>query len=67
MRAASIGGMNINNLRCADDVVLLAGNQEDLHKLVDEVNAIGLTYNWTMNTKKTKKNVISRTKKNRIK
>ena len=32
-----IGGRNINNLRYADDTVLLAETEEDLQKIVDQV------------------------------
>ena len=51
----NIGGMNINNIRYADDTVLLAENQAYLQKLVDIVHTFYLTwYNMMMNTKKTK-------------
>ena len=33
-----IGGRNFNNLRYADDTVLLAETEEDLQKIVDEVD-----------------------------
>ena len=42
-----IGGRNINNLRYADDTVLLAETEEDLQKIVDQVKRE--SESWTSN------------------
>lgn len=55
-----VGGYRINNLRYADDTVLLAENEEDLQKIVDIINTSGKEYNMKMNAKKTKTMVISK-------
>ena len=49
-----IGGSTINNLRYADDTVLLAETEEDLQDILNEVNRIGITFDMKMNAKKTK-------------
>ena len=54
------GGMNINNLRYADDTVLIADKEEDLHNLLDEVDKQGREFGMRMNVKKTKAMIISR-------
>ena len=56
----NIGGRNVNNLRYADDTVLVAENEEHLQNLLDTVNNSGLCYGMKMNAKKTKSMVISR-------
>ncbi|XP_063596221.1 uncharacterized protein LOC134773075 [Penaeus indicus] len=38
MPGAMVGGQNINNLRYADDTVLIVGNEEDLQSLVNTIN-----------------------------
>ena len=48
----------INNLRYADDTVLLAESEEELQVLVDAVKEESLKYGLEMNTKKTKTMVI---------
>ena len=48
------GGTTINNLRYADDTVLLAETEEDLHQILNEVNRIGKRFDMKMNAKKTK-------------
>ena len=42
----------------SDDTVLQTEDQEHLQKLLDQVNAIGLTYSTNINTKKTKTLVV---------
>ena len=59
LKGVNIGGININNLRYADDTVLLAESQEDLQKIVDKVNAVGKQFNMKMNSKKTKTMVFT--------
>ena len=62
LEGVNIGGHNINNLRYADDTVLLAENQEQLQKVVDQVNTSGKEYGMRMNSKKTKIMNITRNK-----
>ena len=57
----SIGGHNINNLRYADDTVLLAENEEQLKEILRRVNEKGEEFGMKMNAKKTKSMVISKT------
>ena len=58
MPGVKIGGEFINNLRYADDTVLIAESEEELQKLVDEVKERSLEYGLKMNTKKTKTMVV---------
>ena len=51
-------GEYINNLRYADDTVLLAENEEELQTLVNAVKEGSLKYGLEMNIKKTKTMVI---------
>ena len=57
----NIGGMNINNLRYADDTALIALNAADLQTLLDKVNTCGKPYGMEMNIVKTKSMVVSKT------
>ena len=51
-------GEYINNLRYADDTVLLAESEDELQTLVNAVKEGSLKYGLEMNTKKTKTMVI---------
>ena len=53
-------GSNINNLRCADDTMLLAESEDTLQAIMDEVNTAGKRYNMKMNAKKTKTMIITK-------
>ena len=53
-------GRNLNNLRYADDTVLMAENEQQLQLIVDKVNQVGRLYGMEMNVKKTKTMVISK-------
>lgn len=56
-----IGGKNINNLRFADDTVLIADKVENLQKHLDIINQIGHThFNTKINISKTKIMVVSK-------
>ena len=55
-----IGERNINNLRYADDTVLLAETEEDLQKIVDQVKRESESFGLLMNAKKTKTMVFSK-------
>jgi hypothetical protein len=59
-KGVTIGGINITNLRYADDTVLLAESEEELQSIVNKVNAAGKKYNMKMNSKKTKTMVMSK-------
>ena len=60
MKGVNIGGVNINNLRYADDTVLLAQGPMFLQALLTAVNEKGKTYGMEMNIIKTKSIMISR-------
>ena len=55
-----VGGTQINNLRYADDTVLLAISEENLQNMMNKVNEVGKLYNMKMNAKNPKAMVISR-------
>ena len=59
-KGIKIGGTPINNLRYADDTVLVAETEEDLQEIFNEVNRIGKTYDMKMNAKKTKTMLLSK-------
>ncbi len=50
----------INNLRYADDTVLMAETEEDLQEILNEVNCIGKTFDMEMNAKTTKTMLVSK-------
>ena len=58
-KGLKIGGTTINNLRYADDTVLLAETEEDLQEILNEVHRIGKTFYMKMNAKKTKTMLVS--------
>ena len=62
MKGVNIGGVNINNLRYADDTVLLAEGPMFLQALLTAVNEKGKPCGMEMNIIKTKSMVISRKK-----
>ncbi|GFO14810.1 gonadotropin-releasing hormone receptor [Plakobranchus ocellatus] len=55
-----VGGQNINNLRYADDTVLIAENKEDLQKFLNIVEEESRKKGLELNSKKTEVMVISR-------
>ncbi len=55
-----VGGTNIDNLRYADDTVLLATNQNDLQNILDRVVEESARKGLTINCKKTECMVISK-------
>lgn len=55
-----VNGEVINNLRYADDTVLIAGTVEELQELMDRVNTSSNEYGLCMNVRKTKFMVISK-------
>ena len=62
MKGINIGGVNINNLRYADNTVSLAEGPMFLQALLTAVNEKGKPYGMEMNIIKTKSMVISRKK-----
>ena len=62
MKGVNIGVLNINNLRYADDTVLLAEGAMFLQALLTTVNEKGKPYGMEMNIIKTKSMMISRKK-----
>ena len=61
MKGVSIGGVNITNLRYADDTVLCAQNETDLQHVLDIVKVKSEKFGLSMNVKKTKSMIFSRT------
>ena len=53
LQGVSIGGHNINNLRYADDTVLLAHTEEDLQALLNELDIRSRSFGMEINSKKT--------------
>ena len=53
LNGVSVGGVNINNLRYADDTVLMAKSEEDLQKLVNRLDQISTEFGMEINIKKT--------------
>ena len=50
----SIGGRTITNLRFADDIDGLAGEEEELSKLVERLDKASTAYGKEINVEKTK-------------
>ena len=55
-----INGETINNIRYADDTVILANSLEDLQTLLEKINATIVKYGLNLNTSKTKYMTISK-------
>ena len=62
-RGLNINGENINNVRFADDTVLIAESEEDLQEMVNELNKKCSDYGMSLNAKKTKVMVIDKKEK----
>ena len=60
MNGVNVGGVNINNLRYADDMVLLAENNTDLQELVTAINNKGKRYGMEVNITRTKGMIVSK-------
>ena len=48
------GGVNITNLRYADDAVLVADKRKKMQKMIDRLNKTCKAYGMEINVKKTK-------------
>jgi len=55
-----IEGRIVNNLRYADDVVLIATSESDLQELVDRVSTASVKASLSLNTEKTKVMMLSK-------
>lgn len=55
-----INGTAINNLRYADDTVILAGTHEELQTLLDRIVAVSKEYGLSLNINKTKYMLITK-------
>lgn len=55
-----VGGRRINNIRYADDTVLIAENEDDLKRILKIVNETSIRYGLRINPIKTKTIVVSR-------
>ena len=60
MEGISIGGVNINNIRYADDTVIIADSAEKLQLLVETVNRESELMGLRINVKKTEVIVTSK-------
>ena len=60
MKGVMVGGININNLRYADDTALVAESAADLQELISAVNEKGKPYGMEMNVEKTKSMAVSK-------
>ena len=60
LQGICIHGMNVNNLRYADDTALIADDPQKLQEIVNKVKAESSRAGLDMNVKKTKTMVISR-------
>ena len=50
----SVGGRNISNLRCADDIDLMAGSRKELGELTELVDTTCAAYGMEVSTEKSK-------------
>ena len=55
-----MGGKHYNNLRYADDIALLAGNQKQLPEFTSKITEVGKQFGMKINIKKTKAMVVSK-------
>ena len=55
----TISGRTINNVRYADDIVLIATSQEALQRLLNTLSTVSREYGLVISTKKTKVLVAS--------
>ena len=60
LEGISVGGKNFNNVRYADDTVLIADSMEKLQRLVERVDAAGEEMGLRINRKKTECMVMSK-------
>ena len=58
-----VGGVNVNNLRCADDTVLIAKNRDDLQALVTQLDCVSKIFGMQINVKRQKSWLYQRRQK----
>jgi hypothetical protein len=63
-KGITIGGVNINNLRYADDTVLMADNEQDLQELLQTVKEKSECYGLHMNIKRLNQWCLAKRKRN---
>ena len=66
LEGTNVHGLNLNNLRYADDTALLATDQRDLQKIVSKVKEESSKAGLDMNVKKTKTMIISKQPKGKL-
>ena len=59
-KSLSIGGQNLNNRRLADDIVLIAGTQDELQNMLPILKEASKEKGLTMNIHKSKMKMISK-------
>ena len=64
MEGFSVGGRNVNNIRYADDTVLIADSKEKLQKLLDTVKTKSEVHGLKINASKTEILVVSKKEAN---
>ena len=62
IKGCIVGGYNLNNVRYADDAVLIAGSESELQELLNTVVDASLRRGLSINIKKTQCMVISKSK-----
>ena len=65
LKGITIHGLNVNNLRYADDTALIADDKDNLQKVVDKVKEVSSKAGLDMNVKKTKTMITSRKPENK--
>ena len=54
IEGTKIGGYTCNNLRYADDIVLIASSEEDFQRMINVISKESLKMKLSLNTKKSK-------------
>lgn len=60
LEGIKVGGVNVNNIRYADDTTLIADSQEKLQNLIDALDKESQEHGLNINVKKTKVMVITK-------
>lgn len=60
----AVGGRKINNLRYADDTLILAASHRELEEIMQKLNNVSQQYGLKINAKKTKVLIIDRARNN---
>lgn len=56
----SIGGRKINNLRYADDTLIIAAKKEEMVDIMDKLSSVSRGYGLNLNKQKTKTMIVDR-------